>query len=386
MKVMVLGANGYLGWPTCMRMAKLGHDVIAIDSYYKEKVMDRENLHPLRKIPKLHTRVHKFEDVTGKLMEFAIFDIREEVVIGYIKEAKPDVIIHFAEQPSAPYSMIDHHTCLETYLNNITGTLNIMWAIRGTDTHLIKLGTMGEYGTPGVHIPEGWIDIQEGGEDLPYYKYNPHIKKAKLPFPKLPGSFYHASKVADSVNLEFGCRAWDLSVTDLNQGIVYGTGTKETRMHDGLFTAFHYDSIFGTALNRFIAQAVTDRPITVYGEGGQTRGWLNIEDTLQCIQIAMENPPAKGEFKVRNQFTEIFSVMELAEMVRNTLGGSIQFVANPRVEQEQHYYSASNQSFLDQGLEPIKLAPKDIDFMAGEVSKYAKQIRQDDLFIRVDWR
>lgn len=371
MKVMVLGAHGYLGWPTCMRMAMLGHDVIAVDNYYKEEVMKRENIQTLRKVQKLHARVHKFEDVTNREMEYGLINVASDAIIGYIQEIKPDAIIHFAEQPSAPYSMIDRNTCVETYTNNTIGTLNVLWAIRGTDTHLIKLGTMGEYGTPGVHITEGWIEF---------------LADVKLPFPKQPGSFYHASKVADSVNLEFACRAWGIRCTDLNQGIVYGTHTKETKLHDSLFTAFHYDAVFGTALNRFITQAITNQPITVYGKGGQTRGWLNINDTLQCIEIALNNPAEPGEFKVRNQFTEIFSIRDMAELVKKTLGGQIQYVINPRVEKEEHYYSASNQSFLDQGLRPIELTPAIIENIAKEVEKHKREIKTKDLFIRVDWR
>jgi UDP-sulfoquinovose synthase len=353
-----------------MRMAMLGHDVIAVDNYYKVKLMKQENLHPLRKIPLMHQRVSDFEEVSGRQMEYGLVNVNSDIIIGYIKELQPDVIIHYAEQPSAPYSMIDRNTCIDTYINNVVGTLNILWAIRGTDTHLIKLGTMGEYGTPSIHIPEGWLEVDG----------------SKLPFPKLPGSFYHASKVADSVNLEFACRAWDVRCTDLNQGIVYGSSTKETRLHDHLFTAFYYDAVFGTALNRFIAQAVCEKPITVYGKGGQTRGWLHIEDTLQCVEIAMNNPPKPGEFKVRNQFTEIFSVMEIAEKVKAALGGEIQYVINPRVEKEKHFYSASNQSFLDQGLKPRLLALDEIVKIANEVAHYKEHVRTNDLFIRVDWK
>ena len=375
MRVMVLGANGYLGWPTSMRLALHGHEVMAVDNYYKQTVMVNESLKPLRGWQKLHCKISEFKKQTGRQMELGILNVCADAIVDYIKEVKPDVIIHYAEQPSAPYSMIDCNTCIESFHNNLVGTLNIMWAIRDTGIHLIKLGTMGEYGTPGIHIDEGWLEV-----------YNEEtLKYADLPFPKLPGSFYHASKVADSVNLEFGCRAWNLSVTDLNQGIVYGYHTPETRLSDGLHTTFYYDAVFGTALNRFIAQAVCGKPITVYGKGRQTRGWLNIEDTLQCVELAMLNPPDPGEFRVRNQFTEIFSVLDLAEKVRSTLGGSIQFVANPRVEQEQHYYSASNQSFLNLGLKPIKLSSQIIEEIACEVRKHASSIKEQDLYIRVDW-
>lgn len=376
MKIIVLGADGYLGWPTCMRLAKLGHEIVAVDNYYKRHTMKRENLKPLRKPGFLFNRVETFKQITNISIQDILANVKEEGIIKIIKSDKPDAIIHYAEQPSAPYSMIDKYTCIETFTNNIIGTLNILWAIRGTDIHLIKLGTMGEYGTPGIHIDEGWLEV-----------YNEEtLKYVDLPFPKLPGSFYHASKVADSVNLEFACRAWDICCTDLNQGIVYGIHTDETKLHDSLFTTFHYDSIFGTALNRFITQAVCEQPITVYGQGGQTRGWLNIEDTLQCIEIALNNPAKKGQFKVRNQFTEIFSVTELAEMVKSTLGGAIQTVSNPRVEQEKHYYSASNQSFLDQGLEPKKLTSQIIEEIAMEVEAHRLTIRKNNLFHRVDWR
>jgi len=373
MKIMVLGADGYLGWPTCMRLAAKGHEVIAVDNYAKRGVMKNENLKPLRQPALLYKRIYRYKHFSENI-HFMLADVSSPTIIKYIQDEKPDVIIHYAEQPSAPYSMIDASTCRKTFTNNIIGTLNIMWAIRGTDTHLIKLGTMGEYGTPGIPIPEGFMyfETPDGG--------------AKLPFPKQPGSFYHASKVADSVNLEFGCRAWGLRVTDLNQGIVYGVHTDETKLHDDLFTTFYYDSIFGTALNRFITQAVCEKPITVYGKGGQTRGWLNIEDTLQCVELAIKNPAEKGEFKVRNQFTEIFTVLHLAELVRGTLGGEIQVISNPRVEQEDHYYSASNESFLEDGLEPKELTREVIESIALVVEAHKMNIQKNDLYHRVDWR
>lgn len=378
MRVMILGAWGYLGWPTCMRMSMNGHEVIAVDNYYKKGIEKNKNVHPLRSPKSLEKRCKLWKEVSGREIEHYKLDVCSPEFHNFVFVQKPDVIIHYAEQPSAPYSMTCRNTCIDTFQNNIIGTLNILWAIKDTDIHLIKLGTMGEYGTPGIHIEEGWVEILDN-----YFGIE---RKARLPFPKQPGSFYHASKVADSVNLELVCRIWDLSVTDLNQGVVYGTGTRETRMNDGLFTSFHYDSILGTALNRFIAQAIVERPITVYGEGKQKRGWLHIEDTLQCVNLAMLNPPKNGEFRVLNQFSEIFTVLELAEKVHTFLGGEINHVDNPRVELEDHYYSASNNGLLNLGFNPRRLDSQTILNMAEDIRRFKERIREHDLFIKIDWR
>src|SRR5206468_4652351 len=234
-------------------------------------------------------------------------DIAEGTFIAdVVRDFAPDTIIHYGEQPSAPWSMqsVDH--CVITQQFNVVGTLKLLWAMRDhvPDAHLVKLGTMGEYGTPNIDIEEGFIEIEHNG------------RKDRLPFPKQPGSFYHLSKVHDSHNIHFVCRIWGLRATDLNQGVVYGSGTPETDMHTELRTRFDYDDIWGTVLNRFCSQAAVGYPLTVYGQGGQTRGLLDIRDTVRCVELACLNAPERGEFRVFNQFTEQFSVRELAERIK----------------------------------------------------------------------
>jgi UDP-sulfoquinovose synthase len=258
----------------------------------------------------------------------------------------PDAIVHFAEQRSAPYSMVDRKHAVYTQVNNVVGTLNLLYAIADVDPsiHLVKLGTMGEYGTPNIDIEEGYIEITHRG------------RTDVLPFPKQPGSFYHLSKVHDSHNIAFCCRVWGLRSTDLNQGVVYGQSTPETTLHPVLATRFDYDAVFGTVLNRFVVQAAAGEPLTVYGKGGQTRGFLDIRDTLACVELAIRNPAYGGEFRVFNQFTESFSVGELAQKVSDAAGGvEIVHLEDPRVELEEHYYRAAHTKLLDLGLLPFLL-------------------------------
>lgn len=276
--------------------------------------------------------------------------------------------------------MIDRDHAVMTQVNNITGTLNLLWALRecAPACHLVKLGTMGEYGTPNIDIEEGFIEIEHRG------------RKDVLPFPKQPGSFYHLSKVHDSHNILFACRIWKLSATDLNQGVVYGIETDETPLNPGLATSFHYDEIFGTALNRFCVQAVAGVPLTLYGQGKQKRGFLNIRDTLRCVELAILNPPPPGEFRVFNQFTEIFSLMDLARLVKEQgaklgLRVEIQHLENPRVEAEEHYYNARHSKLLDLGLAPHLLSDVLIDSMLVRVQENAGRIRRESILPRVRW-
>jgi UDP-sulfoquinovose synthase len=273
-----------------------------------------------------------------------------------LEEVKPDAIVHYAEQPSAPYSMYSRSTAVQTQVNNVVGTLNILFGMRRhcPNAQLIKLGTMGEYGTPNIDIEEGYITIQHNG------------RSDTLPFPKQPGSFYHLSKVHDSHNIAFACRIWGVAATDLNQGIVYGIDTDETALGADLHTSFHYDAVFGTVLNRFLVQAAVGAPLTVYGKGGQTRGFLNIRDTVRCIELAALNPARPGDFRVFNQFTEQFSVNELAERVQRTaqragIATRVDHLPNPRVELEEHYYNAKHSRLQDLGLEPHLLTDAVLD-------------------------
>ncbi len=368
--VLVLGADGYIGWPMVMHLSRLGHRVVAVDNLARRK-WDREggtySLLPLRTMPQ---RIDRWRQVSGQEIEWRRVDLRDGTAVdGLFAEFNPHAVIHFAEQRSAPFSMVDRAHAEMTQVNNVVGTLNVLFAIRDRvpDCHLIKLGTMGEYGTPNIDIEEGYIDIEHNG------------RRDRLPFPKVPGSFYHLSKVHDSNNIHFATRAWGVRATDLNQGVVYGFETEETALHEDLRTRFDFDSIWGTALNRFCVQAAVGQPLTVYGKGGQTRGFLDIRDTMACITLALENPAERGECRVFNQFTEQFSVLQLAELVARVRGEhglktNISHVQNPRVEAEEHYYNAKHQRLLDLGLQPHLLGDTLLETVIEMVERHAARV------------
>ncbi len=368
--VLVFGADGYIGWPMAMHLSKLGHKVVAVDNLARRR-WDREggtySLLPLRSMGR---RVARWQDVSGHPIEWRRADLRDfPAVDALFAEFRPQAVIHFAEQRSAPYSMVDREHATMTQVNNVVGTINVLFAIkdRVPDCHLIKLGTMGEYGTPNIDIEEGYIDIEHNG------------RRDRLPFPKVAGSFYHLSKVHDSNNIHFATRAWGVRATDLNQGVVYGFETEETSLHPDLHTRFDFGSIWGTALNRFCVQAAVGQPLTVYGKGGQTRGFLDIRDTMACVTLALENPAERGECRVFNQFTEQFSVLQLAELVAKVrhehgLETTISHVPNPRVEAEEHYYNAKHQLLLDLGLKPHFLGDTLLESVIQMVEQHASRV------------
>ena len=348
LKVMVLGADGYLGWPMSLHLSALGHQVTAVDNLVRRQWDEHGGTRSLAPIRSMERRVATWQALSGRYIQWAQADLCDhEAVYDLIGRHRPDAVIHFAEQRSAPFSMVDREHAVLTQMNNVLGTLNLLFALHelAPDCHLVKLGTMGEYGTPNIDIEEGYLEVEHNG------------RRDRLPYPKQPGSFYHLSKVHDSHNIMFACRIWGLRATDLNQGVVYGLATPECGRHPDLQTRFDYDSVWGTALNRFCAQAAIGEPLTVYGKGGQTRGYLDIRDTLACITLALEHPADPGEFRVFNQFTEQFSLNELAEKVlaaRAKLGlqTRVEHLPNPRVENEDHYYNAKHQGLLDLGLQP----------------------------------
>ena len=382
MRILVLGGDGYLGWPTAMYLSARGHTVGVIDNFAKRRWEMELNVEPLMPIRTLHDRVKTWREVTGKEIELFVGDLRNyEMVVQAFEAFQPEAIVHYGEQPSAPYSMIDHRRAVFTQMNNIAGTLNVLWAMRQRfpAAHLVKLGTMGEYGTPNIDIEEGFIEIEYKG------------RKDVLPYPKQPGSFYHLTKVHDSHNILFACRVWKLRSTDLNQGVVYGIETDETELDARLATSFHYDEVFGTALNRFCVQAVAGIPLTVYGRGGQTRGFLNIRDTLRCVELSLLNPPQAGEYRVFNQFTETFNVLGLAEMVKaqsEKLGLKVEIdhLKNPRVEAEQHYYNPIHTKLTELGFEPRLLSDELLQSMVNRVREHASRIKPDIILPRVRWQ
>lgn len=381
MKVLILGGDGYLGWPTAMYLSRCGHQVAVLDNFAKRRWELELNVEPLIPIHTLQDRVKIWKKVSGYEIELFVGDLRNYgVVEGVFDGFRPDAVVHYGEQPSAPYSMIDHNRAVFTQVNNVTGTLNVLWAMKKLqiECHLVKLGTMGEYGTPNIDIEEGFIEINHKG------------RRDLLPFPCQPGSFYHLSKVHDSHNIRFACKAWKLSSTDLHQGVVYGIETDETKMDERLATSFHYDDVFGTALNRFCVQAASGIPLTVYGKGGQCRGFLNIRDTLRCIELAIVNPAKPGEYRVFNQFTETFSVLQLAELVCQQAGclglrTEINHLPNPRVEQEDHHYNPVHTRLLDLGLQPHLLSEELVNSMIAMVLKYSKHIKPEIIMPKVKW-
>ncbi len=382
MRIIVIGGDGYLGWPTAMYLSRGGHDVAVVDNFARRQADHELGTDSLIPIRPLHERVQAWSEVAERDIEMEIGDVTEyDFVAQVVRSFKPDAIVHFGEQRCAPYSMIDRKHAVYTQVNNIVGTLNLLYAIADfcPSCHLVKLGTMGEYGTPNIDIEEGFIEIEHKG------------RKDVLPYPKQPGSFYHLSKVHDSHNIMFVCKTWNLRSTDLNQGVVYGVATEETELDPRVATRFDYDGIWGTALNRFCVQAVIGHPLTVYGRGGQIRGFLDIRDTLRCVELAILNPPEKGEFRVFNQFTEQFNVLQLAELVQaaakeSGIQAKIDHLPNPRVEAEEHYYNAKATKLLDLGLRPHYLSDTLIESVFHKVQEFDSNVRPRTIMPWVDWR
>jgi len=381
MRVLILGGDGYLGWPTAMHLSARGHQVAVVDNYLRRRLAMEEDVEPLYEVPNLYERCRIWYKVSGYEIKLYIGDVVDWNFINRVfEEFAPDAVIHYAEQPSAPYSMMNHRAASLTLMNNLQSTLNVAWAVHKNvpDCHIIKLGTMGEYGTPNIDIEEGWIEIEHKG------------RKDRFLFPRQASSLYHTTKIQDTDLLWFYVRTWGLRVTDLMQGPVYGLSTPETELDDGLATFFNYDELFGTVVNRFITQAVAGYPLTVYGKGGQTRGYLNIRDTLACVELAMLHPARSGELRVFNQITETFTVNELAEKVAR-IGKErghnvvIKNIENPRVEQEEHYYNPTYTGLKDLGLKPHYLTEEVLHGMFEKVEKYAGNIQKHKIFRGVKW-
>jgi UDP-sulfoquinovose synthase len=379
MRILVLGGDGYLGWPTALHLSERGHDVAIADSFVRRQYDHELGVQSLVPIEPLAMRIRAWREVSGHRIETFVGDLTEaEFAYRTVREFGPDAIVHFAEQRAAPYSMIDRRHAVYTQTNNIVGTLNILYAIAeiDPDIHLIKLGTMGEYGTPNIDIEEGWLTVTH------------HGRSDRMLYPKRPGSFYHLSKVHDSHNIEFTCRVWGLRATDLNQGIVYGQQTDETARDGRLATRFDYDAVFGTVLNRFIILAALGQPLTVYGDGGQTRGLIDIRDTAECIRLAAEHPPQRGEFRVFNQMTESMSVLEIAKLVADLHPNvvTVEHLDNPRVEAEAHYYKVAYTGLLELGLRPHLLSDTLLTSLYEIADRYKHRADLAALRPSVRWR
>ena len=382
MRVAVLGGDGYCGWATALYLSNKGHSVAIVDNFCRRQWDHELGVQTLTPIRPLSERLRVWQQLTGNIIPLFVGDVMDyDFLSAVIKDFEPEAVVHFAEQRAAPYSMIDRKHAVFTQVNNVVGTLNLLFALREfqPDCHLIKLGTMGEYGTPNIDIEEGYITIEHNG------------RRDTVPYPKQPGSFYHLSKVHDSHNIMFACKAWGLRATDLNQGVVYGTISDEVALDETLINRFDYDEVFGTVLNRFCVQAAIGHPLTVYGKGGQTRGFLDIRDTVRCVEIACLNPAAQGECRVYNQFTEQFSVLDLAGIVQTAgarLGLTIQVdhIADPRVEAQEHYYNAKHSKLIELGLEPHLLSDSLLDSLMNVALKYRDRIDPTVMLPRVNWR
>lgn len=382
MRVLVIGGDGYCGWATALHLSNKGYEVGILDSLVRRFWDAQLGADTLTPIASIQQRLQRWQDLTGKSIPLFVGDITDYAFLRQsMQQFQPDAIVHFGEQRSAPFSMIDREHAVLTQTNNVIGNLNLLYAMKEDfpNSHLVKLGTMGEYGTPNIDIEEGYITIEHNG------------RKDTLPYPKQPGSFYHLSKVHDSHNIHFACKIWGLRATDLNQGVVYGVLTEETGMDELLINRLDYDGVFGTALNRFCIQAAIGHPLTVYGKGGQTRGFLDIRDTVRCVELAIANPAEAGQFRVFNQFTELFSVGDLAAMVKKAgtamgLQVAIENLENPRIELEEHYFNAKNTKLLDLGLQPHYLSDSLLDSLLNFADKYKERVDRGQILPKVSWR
>jgi UDP-sulfoquinovose synthase len=382
MRVLVLGADGYLGWPTAMHFAARGHEVLGVDNYLRRNIARDTSSEALMPNPNLMDRARIFQAASGKQVAVELGDCCDyRFMERVVRDFQPEVLVHYAEQPSAPYSMMGYDEARRTLDNNLGATFNTVWAVmqHAPRCHVVKLGTMGEYGTPNIDIEEGWLEVEHNG------------RKDTFLYPRQAGSLYHTTKVLDTDLLWFYVRTHGLRVTDLMQGPVYGLSTAESDADERLFPNFHYDDIFGTVVNRFLVQAVAGVPLTVYGKGGQTRGYLDLRDTLQCVELAALNPVAPGELRILNQFTEQFSVNELARRVKRVgdgmgLGVEIRSVDNPRKEKEEHYYNAKHQGLLELGLKPHPMTDEVVASMLETVLRYRDGIDTGKILPRVRWK
>lgn len=383
MRVFIAGIDGYLGWPLSIFLTKRGHEVAGADAYYRRDWVQEMGSQSATPILRMTQRLEAFRDHFDNNLQFFKGDLGNfNFIENIFKSFQPEVIVHLGEMPSAPYSMIDLSHSRWTQTNNIVGTLNILYAMRDycPDAHLVKLGTMGEYGTPNVDIPEGFFELDFRG------------RKDYLPFPRQAGSWYHLSKVHDSNNVMFACKVWGLRSTDIMQGVVFGTRIDEIGDDDRLLTRLDFDQSFGTAINRFACQAVIGEPITPYGKGHQRRGFLPLRDSMQCFTLAIENPPSQGEYRVFNQFEEVYDVTELAakvEKVGKNLGLDVklQNLENPRMELEEHYYNPDHQHLIDLGYQPTHDIEQELDIMFKDLIKYRSRIkaRKEALLPDICW-
>ena len=381
MRILILGGDGYLGWPTAMHFANKGYEVMIADNYLRRTIAQDTHSEALIEGSDMGTRCTLFFSLFGKKIAWKELDLAiPENMFALFKAFMPNVVVHYAEQPSAPYSMMNFKAAQKTLNNNLNVTFNVIWAVKDIcpECHIIKLGTMGEYGTPNIDIEEGWIEIEHKG------------RRDKFLYPRQGGSLYHTTKVLDTDLLWFYIRTYGVRVTDLMQGPVYGLMTNESLADNRLLPNLHYDDIFGTVINRFLVQVIAGIPLTVYGKGNQIRGYLNIKDTLQCIELATLNPPQAGQLRILNQLTETFSVLQISEIICRVgkhmgFDASIRPIVNPRQEAEEHYYNPQYSGLLELGLQPTYLTDDVVAEMLKKINEFKNHIDIQKIMPRVRW-
>ena len=383
MRVFIAGVDGYTGWPLALYLAARGHEVSGCDLFLRRDWVAEMGSHSAIPIRRMTERLEAFRDHFGTNLQFRKGDLRDyNFVLNCFRAFEPEAVIHLGEMPSAPYSMMDVNHTVFTQMNNLIGTLHILYAMREIcpDAHLVKLGTMGEYGTPNIDIPEGFFTIEYRG------------RKDTLPFPRQAGSWYHQTKVHDSNNIMLACKIWGLRSTDIMQGVVFGTRIDEMGEDERLVTRFDFDQCFGTAVNRYCAQAVIGHPLTPFGKGKQKRGFLPLRDSMQCLTLALTHPPKNGEYRVLNQFQEVYNTTELAQMVEKVGKGlglkvTIRNLENPRKEMEEHYFNPDHQKLLDLGYKPTHTLEQELKIMLNDLMKYRSRIdaRKEALIPDIRW-
>ena len=384
MKIAVLGGDGFCGWPASLHLSDLGHEVAIVDNCSRRRIDDELGATSLTPIASVDERLEAWREVSGKEIAFHNINVAKDYddLVAFLREFQPDAIIHFAEQRAAPYSMKSPRNKRYTVDNNVNATHNLLAAIveTGQDIHVVHLGTMGVYGygTAGMKIPEGYLDVKVDADGTEVDQ--------QILYPSNPGSIYHMTKVLDQHLFAYYAKNDELRITDLHQGIIWGTHTPQTLRDERLINRFDYDGDYGTVLNRFLMQAAIGYPLTVHGTGGQTRAFIHIRDMVKCIQLAIENPPARGErVKIFNQMTETHRVRDLAELVGRIAGAEVQMVPNPRKESAENELHVVNDAFLDLGLEPTKLEEGLLMEVEDVAKKYADRVDRTKIPARSLW-